>query len=121
MTEDNPYKTPDVEENQPTRSVPRRVGLWLFSSPLGRLILLMMVYPVSYFAIPSYDSGSVATPRVYHWYDRTFPFDPGYYLPLAHLEWLARGKDTQICLQGPGARGGRPTYCIGPFRRKGFR
>ncbi len=84
------------------------------------LFILAISYFPSYFLLGRHQSGmsfdwSRGTGRQFTYHDRSFPFDPWIYQPIAALEYWVRGKRSQVVIEYGGVRGGQPIYGFGPF------
>lgn len=80
------------------------------------------MYVLSYFMLGQHNSGEDVNfnrplgMRRYAYHDRSFPFDPWMFRPIAWAEYRIRGKESQVVIQDGRLRGGQPTYGYGPFK-----
>jgi hypothetical protein len=77
-----------------------------------------ILYVVSYLALGRHSTGiefdwSGPTSKEYTYHDRSFPFDPWIYKPLAQLEYRISGMRSQVVIQDGSYRGGQPIYGYG--------
>lgn len=77
-------------------------------------------YVACYFLLGSHTTGydmkwATGTGKTYYWHDRSFPFDPWIYRPLARLEQAIRGGRSQVVIDYNGFQGGQPKYIYGPY------